>query len=272
MMHIVYDPYFDRAAENRFISLSKPAAFFNAVVRDGSVMVHSVDINPFDLDLKAIHSPEYVDGVFNLEVANGYGNKEWAMCAHAAKMCGVMVEASLLAMETGEPVCAPVQGFHHAHYDMGYGYCTFNGLLLAAHELRKSGFTEPILILDCDGHKGDGTFDILDKVSMPGVMNLSYERDNYNLDTLQAILLGHPTALVMYQAGADSHEDDPYGAGYLSTRQMRDRDHRIFSTCKRLGNPIVWNLAGGYSDPSKVLNLHLQTAAVCREIYDEKRV
>jgi hypothetical protein len=38
------------------------------------------------------------------------------------------------------------------------------------------------------------------------------------------------------QAGADPHEDDPLG-GYLTTKEMRERDHMVFDAAKTAGIP-----------------------------------
>lgn len=69
--------------------------------------------------------------------------------------------------------------------------------------------------------------------------------------------------LVLYQAGADIHVDDPLG-GLLTTEQMRERDANVFRGCAESGTPVVWNLAGGYqrdanSGIAPVLALHRNT-------------
>ena len=72
--------------------------------------------------------------------------------------------------------------------------------------------------------------------------------------------------LVLYQAGADPHVNDPLG-GVLTSQQMSARDRLVF---ERLGRrALVWNLAGGYqsvegdTDAQRiepVLALHRETA------------
>ena len=65
--------------------------------------------------------------------------------------------------------------------------------------------------------------------------------------------------LVIYQAGADSHEDDPLG-GVFTTAGYRERDGMVFEAAARAGVPVAWNLAGGYQEPLiKVLELHAIT-------------
>jgi acetoin utilization deacetylase AcuC-like enzyme len=71
--------------------------------------------------------------------------------------------------------------------------------------------------------------------------------------------------IIFYQAGADPHIDDPLG-GTLTSEQMRRRDQILFSTAKKLGIPVVWNLAGGYQTPiENVLELHKTTYLIAKE-------
>jgi hypothetical protein len=51
--------------------------------------------------------------------------------------------------------------------------------------------------------------------------------------------------VLLYQAGADPHIDDPLG-GWLTDAQLAQRDRLVFETCRELGLPVAWNLAGGY--------------------------
>lgn len=268
MQHIVYNPCFDEFGADSFVSMSKPSKFFNQAVRSRcNVVVHSGPYHCTPNDLKTIHSPEYVDDIFAGKIENGYGHTTLPTTYHSSRMCGVMVEAARIAAETCEPVCAPVQGFHHAHYDHGYGYCTFNGLIMAAKALRDNGYTRPIIILDCDGHHGDGTDNIIKELGLTGIVNYSFQRDNYSEGFLREVLKRHDPSMVFYQAGADSHKDDPFGVGYLSTEQMVRRDMMVFQTCKAMGHGVVWNLAGGYQNVELVLSLHMNTFKMCNEIY-----
>lgn len=69
--------------------------------------------------------------------------------------------------------------------------------------------------------------------------------------------------IVLYQAGADVHVDDPLG-GVLSTEQMMWRDKIVFDVARQQSVPIAWNLAGGYQNPiERVLALHLNTMRAC---------
>ena len=52
---------------------------------------------------------------------------------------------------------ALASGFHHAHADHGEGFCTFNGLVVAAEALRAAGRVRTVAVLDLDLHYGNGT-------------------------------------------------------------------------------------------------------------------
>ena len=56
---------------------------------------------------------------------------------------------------------------------------------------------------------------------------------------------GSRCSVLLYQAGADPHIDDPLG-GALTSSQLARRDTIVFDGCRVLGLPIAWNLAGGY--------------------------
>lgn len=77
--------------------------------------------------------------------------------------------------------------------------------------------------------------------------------------------------MVLYQAGADPHVNDPLG-GWLTTEQLRERDGLVFSGLKALGIPVAWNLAGGYQldaagGISPILEIHDNTLRECARVY-----
>ena len=87
------------------------------------------------------------------------------------------------------------------------------------------------------------------------------------LRELPAIVRGMADCnVVLYQAGADPHVDDPLG-GLLTTDELQTRDAIVFETLAERRVPVAWNLAGGYlRDPDgsipKVLAIHENTLRV----------
>lgn len=76
--------------------------------------------------------------------------------------------------------------------------------------------------------------------------------------------------IVLYQAGADPHVNDP--GGWLTTEQLQQRDAIVFEAFAANKLPVVWNLAGGYQvnrDGSipKVLEIHDNTMRECVRVY-----
>lgn len=175
--------------------------------------------------------------------------------------------------------CSPTSGFHHARYDRAGGFCTFNGLVVTAMALKREGLAQRVGILDYDYHYGDGTDDIIERMGLDWIEHFSagakYTGPEHADDLMRWTT--HNTKrmfdcdIVLYQAGADMHIDDPLG-GILTTEQMRQRDRDVFWTANTYQIPLVWNLAGGYqretdSSIEPVLALHRQTMQACVDIY-----
>ena len=219
------------------------------------------------------HEPEYLDQMMTLGRVNGFGNVSVAVLRHAVQSLNTMYSASECALKTEPHVAfAPCSGFHHAGYNYSGGYCTFNGLVIAAANLREAGLVNQVTIIDGDGHFGDGTQDIIDKLELTWLRHvpLDYHTVRGSAAKAEADLiegLSHHTDLVLYQAGADAHKADPYQAGYLSDEEWRERDLLLFNTCKQKGYPVAWNLAGGYNGV-KTLTLHTQTFAAALQVYE----
>ncbi len=73
--------------------------------------------------------------------------------------------------------------------------------------------------------------------------------------------------VLLYQAGADPHIDDPLG-GWLESAELAQRDRLVFEHCAATRLPIAWNLAGGYQSPlRKVLDIHDNTLRECIRAY-----
>jgi acetoin utilization deacetylase AcuC-like enzyme len=125
-----------------------------------------------------------------------------------------------------------------------------------------SGVVPKILIYDGDGHFGNGCVDIMQQFPSD-FSHVTYMGESYGINKDKPVsqiadIDFSQYGLVLYQAGADAHEDDPYGVGYLSTSKFVTRDHLMFSRMNRAGVPYVWNLAGGYNG-QRTIKLHAMT-------------
>ncbi len=216
------------------------------------------------------HDADYVRGVLALRRCNGFGNRLPEVARTLSWTSGAMLSAARAALVDGCAV-APVSGFHHACHAEGGGYCTFNGLIIAAQVLRRERAVARVGILDFDQHYGNGTSQIIRELGLDWIEHYSagawWDQAEQAEDFLAAIpnLLARFAAcdVLLYQAGADPHHRDPLG-GWLTTAQLRIRDRRVFETCRAMDLPVAWNLAGGYQTPlRKVLDIHDHTMLEC---------
>lgn len=266
-------------------SARKPAELAKAL--ESVPNIEFVAPNPLTPDdIKLCHDPRYVDGVMDLSIESGFGTKDEAISKSLMYTNGAMYDAALAAT-ADRPTCALVAGFHHAGYAgwKGLGFfCTFNGLMIAAAKLAP----KKVAIIDCDQHHGNGTDDILGilKELNSSVSHLTFGQHFsrppqakmylswFDPDSVVVRFLQFKKPdVIIYQAGADVHVDDPYG-GCLTTEQMMQRDRRMFEIAKELKIPLAWNLAGGYqigpnNSIQKVIDLHLNTFRVCQEVYND---
>lgn len=226
-------------------------------------------------DLCLAHDAAYVQAILDERRDNGFGNRSASVAASLPYTTGAMVDAARTALAEG-CACAPVSGFHHAHYDEGGGFCTFNGLIVAARKLLDEGLVGRVMILDCDMHFGDGTEAIIGKLGLSSqIENATFGRwfdrpghaPRYLAHLRKLAARFDAFDLILYQAGADVHVDDPLG-GVLTTSEMLERDRLVFRSARSRGIPIAWNLAGGYQEPYfRIVDLHVNTMKACVAAY-----
>ena len=271
-MKVFYDSRMSVDSGGYSPSGSKPAA----VVADWmNLGIEVCEFEPAtEEDLRLAHSPKYVSNVLSGRGANGHGNRLPRVTEATRWTCGSMVAASRQAL-IDHVACSPSSGFHHAGYESGGAFCTFNGLIVAARKLQNEGLVDRVGIIDCDVHYGDGTDDIIQTLDLSSrirhwTFGAAFGRRAFDqtafLDELRSALVEMQTEgvrLILYQAGADAHVDDPLG-GVMTTEEMRERDKLMFSWCKQLEMPVAVCLAGGYQRDknggiSKVLALHRAT-------------
>jgi acetoin utilization deacetylase AcuC-like enzyme len=229
------------------------------------------------------HSPDFVNDVLSLRRDNGFGNRSQAVAASLPYTSGAMLAAARAALLNRSVAVAPVSGFHHACYAEAGGFCTFNGLMVAACVLRAEGEVKRVGILDFDLHYGNGTDDIIKVLGARWIRHVTAGRNWRRRTQAAAFLKAIPKIveamddcdLILYQAGADPHVNDPYG-GWLTTRELSERDRLVFTAASRLGIPVAWNLAGGYQRSANggiepVLEIHRNTMFACSDAYVGKQ-
>jgi acetoin utilization deacetylase AcuC-like enzyme len=268
-------------------SASKPAQVVLDWKRNG-LPIRLMDVRPADpRSFELAHSRDYVNGIMGGTIANGFGNTSDVVAESFKWTVGSMMTAASWALDQhkrlpSEPfvACSPTSGFHHAHYDRNHGFCTFNGLVITALHLIATARAKRVGILDFDYHYGDGTDNIIKRLKLGNrIKHYTAGAEWRNQDKAEyavrfAGLMAKKMSncdIILYQAGADQHIDDPLG-GLLTTEQMRRRDRAVFWCAKTYNTPLVWNLAGGYQRDhtggiEPVLALHRQTMQQCIDIY-----
>ena len=253
---------------------SPSAAKPELVIKDW--IAHNLDLEikkPFPLakkDFYKAHDQEYVDGIFAGTISNGFGDTEQDVINSLPYTNGAIVHATLYALKTNENAAALCSGFHHAGYNFGGGYCTFNGLLIAALKALEAG-AKKVGICDLDEHFSNGGEDIIKRLHLEdrikhftsgAVFHAPCHAEVF-LEKLPDIVKSfYDCDVLIFQAGGDQYEKDPLG-GIFTLEQLRERDRIVFQTARAMRLPVAWVLAGGYSDTSTILSIHRATAEEC---------
>jgi len=231
-------------------------------------------------ELMLIHSPDYVDDVLSgkkKNIAAGMSSKKLIKSILATT--GGMRDATNEALRNGRSGSFS-SGLHHARANAGMGFCTFNGLALAALEALKK--VNSVGILDLDAHYGGGTADILKsnkRVRLADVSVCSYDswtptaksrhfiqvvaKPKTYLATVEKALKSlEGVAFLIYNAGMDTHERAG-GLKGITLEIIQEREMRVVEWARAQNVPIVFALAGGYTwsglTLKEVAELHLET-------------
>ncbi|MEY3361596.1 MAG: hypothetical protein RL531_1315 [Actinomycetota bacterium] len=237
-------------------------------------------------ELCEVHSRAYVEAVATgepryLAGSNGLGWDAGLLHA-AATSSGGVADAVLHVLERGGVAGSLSSGLHHARYEEGAGFCTFNGLVLAARQALRAAAAR-VLILDLDAHCGGGTASLIEGVTGIEQVDVSvnqYDRyrdteqatlvistgDTY-LDDVESALYGisdpDTISVLLYNAGMDVHEHAG-GVDGVTTEVIAQRESLVFSWAAAHGLPVAWVPAGGYTGHGLTLDevcaLHRLTA------------
>lgn len=289
---VVYDPRYLADGLPHFRRLGQTYA--NAVALD-LIRTHAPELLPEGL-LERLHAPAYVHAMrHGIAPLCNAAYLPWspALMQACEAMLGGQLTATRIARQRG--LCINLAcGFHHAHPQRGGGYCVYNGLALVA--LAHPGLT--VAVLDCDEHGGDGTeafcqqLPNLHAFSIYGTrygvrggggrsFALAVPRDDAGaasesgyaevLDEALSRILAVEPDLVLYQASADTHREDPRASLRLSSAQLAERDRRVLRTLRGCGVPVLVTLAGGYQSPRQVAAIYLQTLRAAAAVQAEMK-
>jgi acetoin utilization deacetylase AcuC-like enzyme len=262
-----------------------------AVLREGDVQgVELVSPSPLSLDeLRCSVSEEYLNALrtgtpWDLAQSNSIGWDEKLLAAVCASNGGVR-DAVLDALQNRRNAGSLSSGLHHARSNRGSGYCTVNGLVVAARAAVDAG-AERVMILDLDAHCGGGTASSLE--SLPGCEQLDVAVNSFDsysetdraklvvfdgrdyLDVVEremsAVREPEKIDVLLYNAGMDPHEHAG-GVRGVTTAVMQKREEMVFQWAAAHGIPVAWVLAGGYTvgvTMKELVDLHMITIKAAR--------
>ena len=248
-------------------------------------------VAPPELDraaLHGLHSERYLDafehGAEPLASSQGIAWSPRVRDASYAMLAG-QLSAVAHALDHGIAMNL-ARGFHHAVFERGAGFCPLNGLAFVAH--RHPGLK--VFVVDCDEHGGNGTEEYAARLpnlynasmfgtrfgcvgnarSWPYEVRLTRDGRRVHLAALQHIggrVREVRPDLLLYQAGADSHERDPKSRSGFSTRALAERDLCVFAMARRLAIPIVVVVAGGYQDAEAIARINATTVRCAMRVF-----
>ena len=274
MFEVHYTPKMVAPAQKHSPSAHKPAEVVASWLKmlPNLKIVEPVPVDTNDLALA--HDLDWVIDVLTGKADNGFGNRSMEVAGTLMHTNGAMLSAAKAAIRQGI-AAAPCSGFHHAGWAMAKDYCTFNGLMVTARVLLEGGWLSRVGILDADMHHGDGTEEIIAALGETRVEHYSVGEHSYYASHAKQFIAELPDRvssfsdcdLLLYQAGADPHVDDPLG-GWLTTEELFKRDYIVFNRCREIGLPVAWNLAGGYQTPlRKVLDIQDNTMRAAKIVW-----
>lgn len=251
-----------------------------------------------DEQLLRVHCPEYLGRVVSGQLAADEQRRigfPWTeeMVERSRRSVGATIAASRSAM-TDRAGVNLAGGTHHAFRDRGAGYCVFNDVAVAIHDLLAAGRIRRAVVIDCDVHQGNGTAALfanhpnvttvslharkafparkeisdIDVVLEPGTPDETYHK--LLTQTLTEVETRGPFDVVFYLAGADPFEGDTLGGLALTKPGLAQRDRLVFETCRRNGWPTVLTMAGGYArDVRDIVDIQCETIRLATEYFAE---
>ena len=282
MMKVFYNKAYTAAA-HVFDTTRKSGEIATAMdegCAPGCELVDPVDfVNQAEELIEATHAPTYVEALrtgepHDLAGSQGFSWDEgiWDMAVNST--AGVLAAADE-ALATGGSSGSLSSGLHHARYAGGAGYCTVNGLAMAATRATKL-VSGTVVILDLDAHCGGGTNELVGGNGRILHLDLSTSSfDSYNPDGDDELTVLHgpsdveylehvhgclgripdDTGLVIYNAGMDPHPG-------VSAEGLAQRERLVAAWCARNSVPVAFVLAGGYTwgiTMDELVDLHLHT-------------
>jgi acetoin utilization deacetylase AcuC-like enzyme len=273
--------------------IAKYALLGNAVVESGLVAaanLHEPEQASEDA-LRLVHTERYVRSVIDGTITDAEQRRigfPWSasLVERSLRTVGGTSEAAAAALDVGLTMNL-AGGTHHAFPDHGEGFCVFNDVAIAIRLLQRAGRIRRATIVDLDVHQGNGTHAIFAgdpsvyTFSMHGGRNYPFHKVPGSLDielpdgtgddaylsalaeVLPNVIAASQPDLVIYLAGADSHEGDRLGRLCLTFDGLARRDVLVLDACREVGIPVAITIAGGYGrNIEDSVAVHLNTVRI----------
>ena len=240
--------------------------------------------------INKMHSAEYVKAVktgspTNLAESQGFEWDESIYTMALAHNAGLVAATQHVLYNNNKVAGSLSSGLHHSSKDNGVGFCTFNGIAIAAQAAHEYG-AKRILSLDFDAHCGGGTYSMTRDIGVVQVDVICSMFDDYDItddesryflaheelsyDNLIKTALDYSTTLgpwdfVIYNAGMD-----PYNCG-VTFQELARREEAVAQWAKANNYPIIFALAGGYTwgnvTMKDLVDLHTLTVRSFAEVF-----
>ena len=241
--------------------------------------------------LQRVHTPDYIGRL----TSGSLGDAElrrlgfpWSpdLVERSKRAVGGTCEAVRHALAHGVAMNL-AGGTHHAFRTHGEGFCVFNDVAVALHDVLADGSIGRAAVIDLDVHQGNGTHAIFADdprvftFSMHGGKNYPFHKVNGDLDielddgtgddtylalladALPRVLAKASPDLVVYLAGADPHEGDRLGRLAMTFDGLARRDDMVLQAARDVGIPVAITIAGGYGRAiDDTVEVHCRTVRV----------
>ena len=301
MIPIINHPdYVAQISDDHRFPIKKFGALFELLKKDKILHKNNLHIpKPANyLDLTKAHHKEYIKKIDELSLSKEEERKlGFPMVPSVKRRSYMATGGTVLSAELAlkhKLACNTAGGSHHAFPDSGNGYCVFNDVAVAAHNLLSKHMVKKILIYDLDVHQGDGTAKIFENNNKVYTLSI-HSKKNYPLvkqksdkdielednitddDYLNTVSKSLKIVnkmnfdFVFYVAGVDIHKNDKLGKLNISTEGIVKREKMVIKNFYKNNIPLCGVLGGGYNkDFDHLVYLHSILHRTCHGIINNE--
>lgn len=278
-VRFVYDPAYDRHLLGVPLDPLRADRILAFLTEEG-LITHEEISTPRPAAMKNLllaHTPEYVEtlqrattltSILGTPVAE---EEREPILDLQRLMVGGTIQATRIALASGNVGINLGGGFHHAVADRGMGFCVFNDVVVAIRRLRQRGWQGRVLVVDLDLHDGNGTRAAFSEDAT--VHTYSIHNDHWGdtaavestsialgagvadetylgtlLKTLPPVVERFAPHFILYIAGCDVAAGDALGNWRLTADGILARDRLVAGLALARRIPLVVLLGGGYGD------------------------